>query len=132
MQRQGTLARKRIAIEHVKHAMQAAEIARQVCQEVPDDLLGELQAASPRFGAHLRRLFRIAQRLDLVDKTPSEPGSEVLAKRKLRRRRIARSEHCSFALARGVNGEKERLLGGGVEALDIVSNDEIRIARCAA
>src|SRR5215470_3688543 len=92
-------------VEDLENAAQVAEIPGQSGEEVARHVL--------------------AERFQMVDESPGEASTQVLAQREPCRRQGPSSENSAASVARGIDGEEELLLRGGVEPLDVVGHDEL-------
>src|SRR3954453_10397221 len=101
-----------MAIQGVQHRIEGGEVARQVAEQVGQHFVRKAQAASRCLSAQVTLLLLVAWRMQLVHQSPPEAAAQVLSQVEPGRRRAARGEYGSLAVARGVDRIKQRLLGG--------------------
>src|ERR1700716_1195750 len=107
--------------------MQARQGPGEGGQQGTDPLVAEPQSATSSLCPQIERLFGIPEGLELVNQAPGEPGAEIFAQWQLGRWASARRKHRGLSIARGIDRDEQRLLGGGIECLDVVSDEKLGI-----
>src|SRR6185436_14144991 len=122
-----SLTDKGLPVKGFEGRLEAGQVARQAGQQVARDVVRKPQSAGLGERFQVPRLVLVPYRQELIDETPGEAGTKVVAKLELRRRFCPRGEHTRSAVARFVDRDEERLLARSVKRLDIVGDDERRI-----